>query len=33
MHFLKLKPLCENILSAGDDVTGAVDMLCWVGVW
>jgi hypothetical protein len=30
MQCRKIKPLCENILSTGSDVAGAVNVLCWV---
>jgi hypothetical protein len=30
MRCQKIKPLCESILSPGDDVAGAVNILCWV---
>jgi len=30
MRCQKIKPLCENILSPGDDVAGTVTILCWV---
>jgi hypothetical protein len=26
----KIRPLCENILSSGDDIAGAVNILCWM---
>jgi hypothetical protein len=30
MSCKKIKSLRENILSSGDDVAGAVNILCWV---
>jgi hypothetical protein len=30
MQCRKRKPFCENILSTGDDIAGAVNVLCWV---
>jgi hypothetical protein len=28
----KIKLLCENVLSTGDDVAGVVNIFCWVDV-
>ncbi len=28
----KIKILCENVLSTGDDVAGGVNIFCWVDV-